>query len=322
MITACGTLFKILQAFCVYNASGKDITMGQDKKSAMLKLSLAMLIFGSIGVFRRYIPLSSAWMACVRGVIGTLFLLGVVAVSKKRVDKKAIRKNMVPLLISGTAIGINWILLFEAYRYTTVAIATLCYYMAPVAVLLLAPVLLKEKMTAKKSLCALVAVVGMLLVSGIFDGGATAGGSGTGIVFGLGAAGFYATAMLTNKFIKEISAYDKTIMQLGVAAVVVLPYALLTSGVQEFTVLTLPQFFLLLAVGIIHTGIAYWLYFGSMDGLSGQTIAVYSYIDPAFAVVLSVVVLREETSALGIVGAVLILGSTLLSEMNFRNKSR
>lgn len=296
--------------------------MGQDKKSAMLKLSLAMLIFGSIGVFRRYIPLSSAWMACVRGVIGTLFLLGVVTVSKKRVDKKAIRKNLLPLLVSGTAIGINWILLFEAYRYTTVAIATLCYYMAPVVVILLAPVLLKEKMTVKKSLCAAVAVFGMLLVSGIFDGGATAGGSGTGIVLGLGAAGFYATAMLTNKFIKEISAYDKTIMQLGVAAVVVLPYALLTSGVQEFSTLTVPQVLLLLAVGIIHTGIAYWLYFGSMDRLSGQTIAVYSYIDPAFAVVLSVVVLREETSALGIVGAVLILGSTLLSEMNFRNKSR
>lgn len=294
--------------------------MGRDKKSSIIKLSLAMLIFGSIGVFRRYIPLSSAWMACVRGVIGTLFLLGVVAVSKKRVDKKAIKKNLLPLFISGAAIGINWILLFEAYRYTTVAIATLCYYMAPVIVILLAPLLLKEKMTMKKSVCALVAVVGMLLVSGIFDGGATTGGSGTGIVFGLGAACFYATAMLTNKFLKEISSYDRTITQLGIAAVVVFPYALLTSGVKEFTALTVPQILLLLAVGIIHTGVAYWLYFGSMDALSSQTIAVYSYIDPAFAVVLSVVVLREETGVLGIVGAVLILGSTLLSEWSGKKK--
>ncbi len=294
--------------------------MGQDKKSAIIKLSLAMLIFGSIGVFRRYIPLSSAWMACVRGVTGTLFLLCVVAISKKRVDKKAIKKNLLPLLISGAAIGVNWILLFEAYRYTTVAIATLCYYMAPVIVILLAPILLKEKTTVKKSLCAAVAVLGMLLVSGIFDGGATAGGSGKGIVFGLGAACFYATAMLTNKFIKDISAYDKTIMQLGVAAVVVFPYSLITGGVQEFTVLTVPQILLLLAVGIVHTGIAYWLYFGSIDALSGQTIAVYSYIDPAFAVVLSVAVLREETGVLGIIGAVLILGSTLLSEWSGKKR--
>ena len=294
--------------------------MGQDKKSAIIKLSLAMLIFGSIGVFRRYIPLSSAWMACVRGVIGTVFLLVVVAASKKRVDQKAVRRNLLPLLISGTAIGINWILLFEAYRYTTVAIATLCYYMAPVIVIILAPILLKEKMTVKKSVCAAVAIIGMLLVSGIFDGGATAGGSGKGIFFGLGAACFYATAMLTNKFIKDISAYDKTIVQLGVAATVVLPYSLITGGVQEFTNLTVPQVLLLLAVGIVHTGIASWLYFGSMDKLSGQTIAVYSYIDPAFAVVLSVAVLGENPGVLGIIGAVLILGSTLLSEWNGKKK--
>lgn len=294
--------------------------MGREKKAAIMKLALAMLIFGSIGVFRRYIPLSSAWMACVRGVIGTLFLVGIVMLSKKRVDQKAVRKNLLPLLISGAAIGVNWILLFEAYRYTTVAVATLCYYMAPVLVILLAPVLLKEKMTVKKSVCAAVAVLGMLFVSGIFEGGATAGGSGSGILFGLGAAMFYATAMLTNKFLKDISAYDKTIVQLGTAAVVVAPYALLTGGVQEFSVLTMPQILLLLAVGIVHTGVAYWLYFGSMDSLSGQTVAVYSYIDPAFAVVLSVLVLKEETGVLGIVGAILILGSTLFSEWNGTKK--
>jgi RarD protein len=294
--------------------------MGQEKKRSIIKLSLAMLIFGSIGVFRRYIPLSSAWMACVRGIIGTLFLICVVTVSKKRIDKAAIKKNLLLLLVSGAAIGVNWILLFEAYRYTTVAVATLCYYMAPVIVILLAPFLLKEKMTAKKSVCAAVAIIGMLLVSGIFDGGAANIGSGKGILFGLGAAMFYASAVLMNKFIKDISAYDKTIMQLGAAAIVVLPYSLLTSGVQEFTVLTLPQILLLLAVGIVHTGIAYWLYFGSMDKLSGQTVAVYSYIDPAFAVVLSVLVLREETGVLGIIGAVLILGSTLFSEWTGKKK--
>lgn len=288
--------------------------MGKQVKGAVWKLSAAMLIFGSIGVFRRYIPLSSAWMACTRGVIGTVFLLAVVLLSKKRVSKEAVKRNIVPLLISGAAIGVNWILLFEAYRFTTVAVATLCYYMAPVLVILLAPFVLKEKMTVKKTICAVVAVLGMLFVSGIFEGGAATGGNAKGILFGLGAAAFYATVMLTNKFLKEISAYDRTILQLGIAAAVVLPYALVTNGVQEFAVLTLPQILLLLAVGILHTGVAYWLYFGSMESLSSQTVAVYSYIDPAFAVVLSVLMLREETGALGILGAVLILGSTFVSE--------
>ena len=295
--------------------------MGNQAKSAVWKLSAAMLIFGSIGVFRRYIPLSSAWMACTRGVIGTVFLLAVVLLSKKRVSKEAIKRNIVPLLISGAAIGVNWILLFEAYRFTTVAVATLCYYMAPVLVILLAPFVLKEKMTVKKTICAAVAVLGMLFVSGIFEGGAATGGNAKGIIFGLGAAVFYATVMLTNKFLKDISSYDRTILQLGIAAAVVLPYALGTSGVQEFAALTVPQILLLLAVGIIHTGVAYWLYFGSMERLSSQTVAVYSYIDPAFAVVLSILVLREDTGLLGILGAVLILGSTFVSEWKGKNSN-
>ena len=119
--------------------------MEKEERSAKIKLSLAMLVFGSIGVFRRYIPLSSSWMAFTRGSIGTVFLLLVVLCSGKRVEKAAVKRNLLPLLISGTAIGINWILLFEAYRYTTVAAATLCYYMAPVLVIVCSPVILKER---------------------------------------------------------------------------------------------------------------------------------------------------------------------------------
>lgn len=288
--------------------------MEKEARSAKIKLSLAMLVFGSIGVFRRYIPLSSSWMAFTRGSIGTVFLLFVVLCSGKRVEKAAIKRNLLPLLISGTAIGINWILLFEAYRYTTVAVATLCYYMAPVLVIVCSPFVLKERLTARKVICVAGALAGMLLVSGIFQGDASGGMSAKGIACGLGAAAFYATVMLANKFFKRISAYDSTILQLGIAALVVLPYALVVDGTGAFSSLSLPQGLLLLVVGTIHTGGAYWLYFGSMQQLSSQTVAVYSYIDPAFAVVLSIVLLREETGLSGILGAVLILGSTLLSE--------
>ncbi|MCH5272265.1 MAG: EamA family transporter [Lachnospiraceae bacterium] len=291
----------------------------KEERGAKLRLSLAMLVFGSIGVFRRYIPLSSSWMAFTRGIIGTIFLLLVVLLSGKRVDKAAVKRNLLPLLISGAAIGVNWILLFEAYRYTTVAVATLCYYMAPVLVIVFSPLVLKERLTAKKVVCVLTALVGMLFVSGIFQGGASAGINAKGIAFGLGAAAFYATVMLTNKFFREISSYDSTILQLAIAAAVVLPYSFATGGIKEFSELTPVQTLLLLVVGIIHTGASYWMYFGSMQKLSGQTIAVYSYIDPAFAVVLSVVFLREETGLFGILGAVLILGSTLFSEWKGKN---
>lgn len=304
------------------------------KRTAIFKLSLAMLIFGSIGIFRRGIPLSSSWIACIRGVVGTLFLLAVVLLSGKKMDGRAIKRNWLPLLISGAAIGFNWILLFEAYNYTSIAVATLCYYMAPVLVIVVSPFLLKERLTIKKACCVAVALVGMLLVSGVFEVGALEKVGVKGVVLGLGAAVLYASVMVTNKFMKEISSYDRTIMQLVIAALVVLPYAYATAGAKEFsnlvtgakdvfgvTIGNLPLTLVLLAVvGIVHTGIAYWMYFGSMEDLPGQTIAVCSYIDPAFAVIFSIVGLGEDTGFFDILGAVLILGSMLISEWKSTEK--
>lgn len=289
-----------------------------DEKRAMLSLCSSMLIFGSIGLFVKYVDLPSAWIAAVRGGVGTLFLLLLVLITGKKISGKAIRANFLWLVLSGAAIGFNWILLFEAYRYTTVAVATVCYYMEPVFVMLLSPILLKEKLTARKSLCCLVALCGMVLVSGLLTGG-LGNTAVKGPLFGLGAAALYTTAIFLNKRLKNITAYDRTIVQLGIAAIVVLPYALISQKVS-FTSLSPMQYVWLAVIAIVHTGIAYALYFGSMDALESQTIAVFSYIDPAFAVLLSVLVLREDTGILEILGAALILGSTFFCE--FRPKKK
>jgi len=287
-----------------------------ERESGKSKLMLiaAVTVFGTIGIFRRYIPLSSSVLAMARGFIGMFSLLALVLLSGKKLSKSAIKENFFKLVISGVMIGINWILLFEAYNYTTVAIATLCYYMAPVIVILASPILLKEKLTSKKWICSAIAVFGMVLVSGVFGG--TAGGISDikGVLFGLGAAVFYAGVILTNKTLKNIGAYDKTIVQLAAAALVILPYNIATGSFSGIEI-TPFVIIMLLIVGVIHTGISYALYFGSMDGLKGQTIALFSYIDPVLAIILSALFLNESMGVAEIVGAVLVLASTLISEM-------
>lgn len=278
-----------------------------------IKLVSAMVIFGTIGLFVRNIPLSSAAVALTRGAVGTIFLLVMSAASGRPVSRTAVRKNLALLVLSGAAIGINWILLFESYRYTTVATATLCYYLAPVFVVLLSPAVLKERLTARKIFCVIAALLGMAMISGIFQGGEKGVRDFTGILFGVLAAVFYAGVILMNKFMKDISSNDCTVMQLGAAALVLLPYVLLKGGGPERAV-SITSVFLLLAVGILHTGIAYRLYFAAVGKLSGQTIAVFSYIDPVVAILLSALVLGETMDGWGIAGAVLILGSTLFSE--------
>lgn len=279
--------------------------------TARLKIISAMVIFGTIGIFRKYIPLDSSLIALVRGGVGTLFLLLVVFLSRTRLNKPAIRRNFLLLAISGAAIGVNWILLFESYRYTSVATATLCYYMAPIFVMLLSPIILKQKLGSRKLICVGAALLGMVLVSGVLE---SSGGSFTGVLLGLGAAAFYASVILMNQFIRDIPAYDKTILQLGSASVVLLPYVLLTVDFAAQTVSPLSLIMLLL-VGIIHTGIAYWLYFGGMKDLPAQTVALLSYLDPVVAILLSALLLGEPMTLMSGIGAMLVLGATAMSEL-------
>lgn len=284
-----------------------------------LSLILSMFIFGTIGIFRRFIPLPSSLLAMLRGLIGVAFLLIFMALKKEKLSFRENKDKLLLLCISGALIGFNWILLFEAYNYTTVATATLCYYMAPVFVIIASPFLFKEKLTLKKIVCVIVALAGMVLVSGVIETGFSGIGELKGAFFGLGAALLYATAVLMNKKIAEIPVYTKTITQLGSAAVILLPYTLLTENIAElvFEPLTI---IMLIIVGVVHTGAAYALYFGSIDNLKAQTVAILSYIDPVAAIILSALILNEEMSIFGITGAALVLGSTMISELPSKRK--
>ncbi len=284
---------------------------------AKIQCFSSMFLFGTIGIFVRGIPLSSTVIALVRGVVGAAFLLIVMAARRKAVDFTAVRRNLPLLVLSGAALGINWILLFEAYRYTTVAVATICYYLAPVFVILVSPFLLRERITRKKGICAAVSLVGMVLVSGIFGGNTAASlpaSNGKGILLGLAAAVFYAAVVLLNRKITGLSALERTVMQLGLSSAVLLPYVLVTGGIGDIASLPLTGGILLIVVSIVHTGVAYALYFGSIEHLSAQTAALLSYIDPVVAVLLSALLLREPLGLAGIAGAVLVLGSTMVSE--------
>ena len=282
--------------------------------ASKIKLLSAMGVFGTIGIFVKFIPLSSAAISLTRGVIGVAFLALVMLLTKKTPQKESIRQNLLLLILSGVAIGFNWVLLFESYKYTTVATATACYYLAPLFLLLASP-LLGEKLTLKKLACILTALIGMLLVSGIADGAHPGSWDLTGVLMATGAAALYATVMFLNKKMSPIGAYDKTVLQLAAAAAVMIPYLFFTEGfsVPDMTGI---QWLLLALVGIVHTGISYALYFDSLKQLPTQTVALFSYLDPVIAILLSALLLKEPMTLTGIIGTVLILGSALYSELS------
>lgn len=292
--------------------------MKNEVTRARLSLIASMCIFGTIGLVRRYLPVPSGFLAMARGLLGALFLLALVHLRGNRLDRDAIRPMLSRLLLSGAMIGFNWILLFEAYRYTTVAIATLCYYMAPVFILITVPFVLHERLTLRKALCILAALLGMALVSGV--SGSAGAVDWRGILCGLGAAVLYACVVIVNKFIRYVPAYDKTIVQIGTAGAVLIPYVIVVEGLSEVRFTPTVVLMLLLA-GLVHTGCAYALYFGSIDALSAQTLALLSYLDPVIAILLSALVLRERMTGAQAIGAILILCAAVVAELPERSKS-
>ena len=277
-----------------------------------LIMIISMTVFGTLGLFVRNIPLASGEQALYRAVLAASLIALFLTVTRQKIPFSGIKKELPLLVLSGVSMGINWILLFEAYKYTTVSVATLSYYFAPVIVTVVCPILFREKLTLKQIVCFVMSTLGLVLITGIGD--LSGGRHLIGILLGLGAAVFYAAVVLLNKFIKNVEGIHRTFLQFLSAIVILLPYVLFTSGVNIGT-LNGSGWVNLLIVGLFHTGITYCLYFSSLKELPGQKAAILSYIDPLVAVLVSVTILGETMTLWQIVGGIMILGFTLWNEI-------
>ena len=273
----------------------------------------SMVIFGTNGLIVANISLGSAEIVLMRTFLGSLFLLAVVLV-KRSFSFADLKADLIPATMGGAALGLNWVLLFSAYRSAGVGLSTLTYYCGPIIVLALSPVLFKEKLTWNKLLAIAAVAVGMFCITGDIEPGSDVQ---TGILFGGGAALLYASLIVANKRVKRLSGLNCAMYELIVAFFVVLIY-LLASNVKLPVIPAAEDIVWVLAIGLVNTGLAYYLYFSSLQKLPGQTVALVCYIDPLTALLVSGAFLGEKLLGVQIAGAVLILGGACLGELKFK----
>ena len=286
----------------------------KESNRSRLMMTVSMAIFGTLAPFVRRIGVTSGELALYRAIMAAGLIAVFLLVTKQKIPFTAIKKEIPLLLLSGMAMGFNWILLFQAYKFTTVSVATLSYYFAPVIVTILCPIIFREKLTKKQIICFIMSTLGLVLITGIGDlNGASS--HLTGILFGLGAASLYATVIMLNKFIKNVEGIHRTFLQFLAAIMVLVPYVMLTprSGLAALDGI---GWICLLIVGFVHTGLTYCLYFTSLKDIPGQKAAILSYIDPLIAVVISVTILGESMSFIQIIGGLLNLGFPLWNELS------
>lgn len=286
------------------------------ENTAKLMMAVAMFIFGTIAPFVRRINVGSGELALYRAVLAAVMVGGFLLITRQKLSVKDVKKELLLLLLTGAAMGFNWILLFEAYKYTTVSVATLSYYFAPVIVMAVCPLLFRERMGARQIVCFVMSTAGLVLITGTAGGGSS---DLLGIAFCLGAAVLYAIVILLNKFIKGVTGLHRTFVQFLAAIAVLTPYVMLTEG---FNLGRLDGMGVgaLLVVGLLHTGITYCLYFSALKELPGQEVAILSYIDPLMAVLVSVLWLDEAMTLPQVAGGLLILGFTLWCELPARKR--
>lgn len=289
-------------------------------KRDKIGLICSMLIWGSIGIFVKNIKFTSSQIALARAVIGSIFLIIFSLSSKRYISKEAIKSNLLILISCSICLAFNWIFLFQSYNYTSVSVATICYYLAPIIVMFLSPIIFKERLTIIKILCIVAAMIGMFCIAGI-DSNLKGSNDILGVLYGLLAACLYALVVILNKFLKNIEGKDSSVVQLSIAAIFLIPYVMFTDGIS-FVGIDKLSIGLLLVVGIVHTGIAYLIYFSVIQRLPSQSVAIYSYVDPISAIIMSSIILRENMNLLQIIGGVLIIGSTFISEVYGKRKEK
>ena len=285
--------------------------MNQNLAAERLKYMTAVVLYGTIGLFLRYVALPSEIAVLCRGVFGSAFIFACIKARHRKMNRAAIYENRFWLILSGVLLGLNWIFLFAAYVTTTVAIASLCNYMAPLIVIVLAPAVLHERLDKRKIPCVLAAFIGIVLVSGFWNGNF---GRLSGVFMGLMAAACFVCIVICNRKMRGIDALEKSVIQLSVSAVVVLPYVLVKNAGASLE-WDMRSVAIILLLGIVHTGVAYIFYFSGMSTLPVQEVAILGYLEPVVSVLCSTVFLKEPMSAAGWIGAVLILGAAVISEM-------
>ncbi len=294
----------------------KDIVNAGNAKVMMI---IAMSIFGTIGLITFYIDLPSSIIVVGRGTIGAAFMLVLIYAMGSRLSKDDIFSNLFTLICSGICLGLNWLFLFEAYKTIEISLAIVLNYLTPALTILVTPVILKQNVSFFKLGCALLALLGLAMVSGILENGME--GDMYGIFCGIMAAVFYTAMIMFNKKLKSIGSYDRTFVQLLSASVLVVIYSLITVDMASLNFDT-TSIVLVILLGIVHTAIAFTLYFGSLAYMDAPDAALLGYIEPILGVMLSVVILHEDMGVIGWIGAAIILGSTFVPEIIERMKSK
>ena len=275
-----------------------------------IKLVLVMVIWGSLGVFTRSIPLSALSLAFLRALIALPVLF---AVLKMKKTEKVEWRLLKPYIISGSLLGFRWLTLFYGYKHTSISSAVIIYNMCPVYVMIAAPLLRKETISKIQIAVVFFSFLGLFMIVGQ---NLSEGYGYLGMALSAVSGMLYATIILINRSIRSrVDNQTGTFVQISAAMIVLLPFVLAEGNILTVRDLDAAAVIYTILLGVLHTGIVYTIFFSLTTQMKSLEIVLYSYLEPLFGILFSVIFIGEKLTVLQIIGGILILGSTYIGEI-------
>lgn len=284
-------------------------------KQYYFKYIFALLLFGSNGIIASHISLTSYEIVFFRTLIGCLLLIILFKLTGHKMVLSNNKQHLFYLTLSGIAMGTSWIFLYEAYQQIGVSIASLIYYCGPVIVMVLSPLLFKEKLTLPKIIGFIIVLSGILLIN---MQAIQVEKTGWGLFCGGMSAIMYALMVIFNKKAHSITGIKNSMLQLTISFFTV---AVFIGFQQGFLIQVSPDDWIpIFILGLLNTGMGCYLYFSSISHLPVQTVAIFGYLEPLSAVVFSVLFLSEVLLPIQVFGVVLVIGGAWFVEGIFKQK--
>ncbi|WP_144510771.1 DMT family transporter [Bacillus sp. FJAT-22090] len=275
--------------------------------TAMLKMTLSMAIFGSIGFFTGKTGIPAEELVFVRCICATIFLGLCWLISGQHKVEIWRKKEVIQTLVCGIFLVLNWVFLFKAFEEMSITIAISIYNLAPIFVLILGSLFLKERMNLTSLLAIIICFLGSIFIIGIQNFTTLTDFLGSGFIWALLSALCYAMTMLLGKGINGLSAYAMTFVQTTVGIFMLFPF-------MDFAVfhgLSGENWLYILGTGLIHTGFVYFLFFDSLRKLSTVVISALVFVDPVVAILLDTIILNFRPSTLQTIGIILIFSGII-----------
>ncbi len=278
-------------------------------RKAFIKYLSALLLFGLNGIVASQIAMSSYEIVFLRTMIGSILLIILFMLGKGRFHLREYRRDSLFIILSGIAMGVSWMFLYEAYRQIGVSLASLLYYCGPVVVMVLSPLIFKEKLTWPKVTGFLIVLTGVVLVNGQLAGKNNI----WGVFCGVMSAVMYFFMVTLNKQSRQITGMENAVIQLTVSFLAVAVFV----GFKQAFVFHIPDgaWLWILILGIVNTGIGCYLYFSPLSQLPVQTVAICGYLEPLSAVVFAAILLNERMTIIQVIGAACIIGGAMVGEL-------